>query len=445
MVYKDSMTKLTAHKSSPLKGTITIPGDKSISHRSIMFGALADGTTTITGLLEGEDVMATANAMRKMGAQITKNDNGSWTIQGTAGQLQQPNNVLEMGNSGTSTRLLMGIVAGHDITATFSGDASLNTRPMNRVITPLTQMGARIESSEGGTLPLTVKGSSALKSITYETPIASAQVKSCILLAGLNATGTTTVIENRLTRNYTENMLRDFGINVETKSLQGGAKDISITGGTTLKSTDISVPADPSSAAFAAVAAIITPGSDITLPNIGLNPTRDGLYRTLTDMNADLTITNKRIIAGEPVGDITAKYSPNLTGITVPASRVPDMIDEIPILSIAAACANGTTYMTDLAELRVKESDRLGITAANLKACGVGLEEGETTLTIHGTGTPPKGGTTIATHHDHRIAMAFLALGCATQKPITIDDATPIATSYPTFVKDMNTLGTDIK
>jgi len=349
-----------------------------------------------------------------------------------------------MGNSGTTTRLLMGIVASHDITATFSGDTSLNKRPMNRVIEPLEQMSARIEASEGGTLPLTVQGASDLKSITYTTPKASAQIKSCILLAALGAEGTTTVTESKLTRDYTEKMLTASGVSVTTNTTEDGITH-TITGKATLKATNITVPADPSSAAFATVAAIITPGSDITLPNIGLNPTRDGLYRTLIDMGAKLTISNKRTIAGEPVGDLSAQYSPNLKGITVPAERVPDMIDEIPVLAVAAACANGTTFLSGLAELRVKESDRLGVTAEGLKNCGVNLEEGEETLTIHGTGTAPKGGATIQIHHDHRIAMSFLVLGGITENPITIYDASPIATSYPSFVNDLNAHGTNIQ
>ena len=427
-----------------LTGIAYIPGDKSISHRSLMCGALAEGTTIIHGLLEGEDVLATAEAMRAMGAIITKNLDGSWTVTGTGGALKQPTEALDMGNSGTSTRLLMGLVAGHDISVTFHGDASLTKRPMSRVIKPLEEMGVTIQASEGGFLPLTVHGSNALKGITYDMPVASAQVKSCLLLAGLNAQGTTTVIENNPTRDHSENMLRAFGARLQTEPLQGGSTAISITGGQTLKATDITVPADPSSAAFPIAAAILHKGSEITCPNVGLSTTRDGLYKTLQEMGADLKITNKRTQGGEPVGDITVKGTGALKGITVPADRVPSMIDEFPILAVIASCAHGTTHMTNLAELRVKESDRLQVMADGLKACGVSLEIGEDTLTIHGTGTPPKGGTAIETHLDHRIAMSFLILSSVTREPLTLDDLTPIKTSFPTFIDLMESLGLPI-
>lgn len=439
------MTQLTARKSGALKGKADIPGDKSISHRSIMFGSLAQGVTIVTGLLEGEDVFATADAMRALGATITKHE-GIYTIKGIGiGNLQQPQTTLDMGNSGTSTRLLMGIIAGHNISATFEGDASLTKRPMGRVITPLQEMGATITAQDGGRLPLTVKGQAQLQSITYEMPVASAQVKSCLLLAGLTAKGTTSVIENHPTRDHTENMLRAFGVTVETKPLQGESKAISIKGGQTLKGTSIHVPADPSSAAFPVVAALLNKGSDITCKNVGLSPTRDGLYKTLIEMGADITITNKDTQGGEITGDLHIKGTNTLKGIIVPASRVPSMVDEFPILFVAAACAEGSTHMSGLAELRVKESDRLGVMAEGLKACGVKLEMTDDSLTIHGTGTPPKGGATIQTHLDHRIAMSFLVLGTVTEKPVRIDDAAPIKTSFPNFIDLMTTLGADIK
>lgn len=410
-----------------------------------MIGALTEGETIINGLLEGEDVYATADAMRALGAKVKREGNGNWRTQGVGiGNLQTPAAPLDMGNSGTSTRLLMGLVAAHNITATFVGDASLSGRPMNRVIKPLQQMGAKIESSEGGRLPLTVHGTDQLKPISYETPIASAQVKSCIMLAGLNTQGTTTITEDHPTRDHSENMLRHFGIDVETETHQGGAQSISVTGGGTLEPCLIQIPRDPSSAAFPVVAALINQDSDIVCNHIGLSPTRDGIYQTLIEMGADIDIKNKRTEAGEIIGDLHVKAIKPLQGITVPAERVSSMIDEFPILAVAASCAEGTTYMTGLAELRVKESDRLLVMAEGLKACGVNLEMGEDSLTIHGTGTPPTGGATVTTHLDHRIAMSFLILGTASQSPITIDDAAPIRTSFPNFVELMNDLGADI-
>lgn len=434
---------MTSNKSGPLSGSITVPGDKSISHRSLMLGALAEGETTITGLLEGEDVLHTADAMRAMGATINK-DGDVWSVSGVGlGQLQQPTEALEMGNSGTSTRLLMGLVAGHAITATFQGDASLSKRPMNRVIKPLEAMGAKFESNDGGTLPLTTQGASNISAIEYELPVASAQVKSAILLAGMTAEGRTTVVENKPTRDHTENMLRGFGVDVQTENLGEGRSRISLAGGQKLTACNINVPGDPSSAAFPTVAAVITEGSELHIQNVGMGPTRNGIYLTLKDMGADITLENERVQGGEAVADITVKGS-HLKGIDVPASRVPSMIDEFPVLAMAAACAEGTTTMTGLAELRVKESDRLLMVAEGLKACGVNLEMGEDSLTIHGTGKPPKGGATIATELDHRIAMSFLVLGTVTEEPIAVDDATPIQTSFPNFVELMNNLGCEV-
>lgn len=442
------MTQLTSHKINKLSGSILVPGDKSISHRSLMLGALAVGETTISGLLEGEDVLHTADAMRAMGAKIEKTDK-TWVVNGVGvGGLHQPYEPLEMGNSGTSTRLLMGLVGGHNIRATFTGDASLTKRPMNRVIVPLEMMGAEFEASEGGKLPLTVHGATDVLAIEYELPVASAQVKSSILLAGLNARGTTTVIENKPTRDHTENMLRGFGVDVETIDLGESRSRISVTGQQELKPCNIKIPGDPSSAAFPVVAAAINSGSELEIKNVAMGKTRNGLYLTLQEMGAELHLENARIEGGEAVVDIIIRGHNDLQGVDVPADRAPTMIDEFPILAMAAACANGTTRMTGLEELRVKESDRLLMIAEGLKACGVELEMGADSLTIHGNGKPPQGlkerGATIQTALDHRIAMSFLILGTVTDEPITIDDAAPIKTSFPNFVELMNGLGCKI-
>ena len=414
-----------------------------------MLGALAIGETTISGLLEGEDVLHTADAMRAMGAQIEKDQSGLWHVHGVGlGGLHQPDAPLQMGNSGTSTRLLMGLVSGHNITASFEGDASLTKRPMNRVTKPLEMMGAAFEASEGGTLPLTVTGAQDVLAIEYELPVASAQVKSAILLAGLNARGKTTVIESKPTRDHTENMLRGFGVDVETKLLDDGRLAVSVIGEQDLKPCTIHVPSDPSSAAFPAVAAAIIAGSQIHMPRIGMNERRTGLFTCLKEMGADISFENEREENGEKIADITVKGGP-LKGITIPEARVPSMIDEFPILAMAAACAQGTTHMTGLEELRVKESDRLLMVAEGLKACGVELEMGADSLTIHGNGKPPPGlkerGAKIATALDHRIAMSFLVLGAVTDEPIEIDDGAPIQTSFPTFISLMNDLGLKIE
>ncbi len=437
---------LHAKKSSSLLGATKIPGDKSISHRALMLGALTVGETIISGLLEGEDVLNTAQAMRQMGATITKGGDGLWRVHGVGiGGLQEPKVPLDMGNSGTSARLLMGLVAGHPIKAIFTGDASLSKRPMNRIIKPLEKMGAYFESQEGGRMPIAVQGATDTIAIEYRLPIASAQVKSALMLAGLNARGTTTVIEEKPTRDHTENMLRYFGLEVKEQILEDGARAISVTGQQELMPGALDIPGDPSSAAFPAVAALLQEGSDIQLSNVGVSERRNGLYLTLQEMGADITFAYERVEAGEKVADILIKGSGPLKGIDVPASRVPSMVDEFPILAVAAACAQGTTRMTGLAELRVKESDRLLMMANGLKLCGVNLEMGEDSLTIYGTGKPPKGGVTIETALDHRIAMSFLVLGGATKEPIRIDDATPIRTSFPDFAKLMNELGTHIE
>ena len=445
------MKPLTSRKTnSPLNGHVRTPGDKSISHRALMFGALTVGETMISGLLEGEDVLHTADAMRKLGAKIEKSSDGLWRTWGVGiGGLKQPDSPLEMGNSGTSTRLLIGLLGGHNISATFTGDASLSKRPMKRVITPLEMMGATFEATGGDKLPLTVTGPDDLLAIEYETPVASAQVKSAVLLAGLNARGTTTVIENKPTRDHTERMLTAFGVDVETTELEDGRLSISIAGQQELQPGAVDVPADPSSAAFPAVAAVLNEGSELTLPNVGISDRRNGLYLTLQQMGADIEFQNKRIQAGEEVADIVVRGTGPLKGIDVDPALVPSMIDEFPILAMAAACANGTTKMTDLAELRVKESDRLQMVADGLKACGVELEMGEDWLTIHGNGKPPRGlkpGTNafIETALDHRIAMSFLVLGTVTDEPVTVDDGTPIKTSFPNFEELMNELGCKI-
>jgi 3-phosphoshikimate 1-carboxyvinyltransferase len=440
-----SIQKLSSSQSKALRGTPKIPGDKSISHRSLMFGGIAIGETTIYGLLEGEDVIHTADAMRAMGADISKDSDNVWHCHGVGiGGLREPETVLEMGNSGTSTRLLMGLVGGHNITAQFSGDASLTKRPMNRIIKPLEMMGAKTVSREGGLLPLSLSGPKDTLAIEYKLPVASAQVKSAVMLAGLSAMGTTTVIEETPTRDHTENMLRAFGVPVEVENLENGAQAIHVTGQQDLKGTTVHVPSDPSSAAFPTVAALLNKGSEICMKNVLMNDRRNGIYTTLIEMGADITLENERIEAGENVADLVVKGTNTLRGIDVPSARVPSMIDEFPILAVAASLAEGATTMTGLEELRVKESDRLLMMYEGLKACGVNLEMGEDSLTIHGNGQPPKGGTEVKTALDHRIAMSFLILGGASENPITIDDSAPIKTSFPNFIDLMNDLGMNI-
>ena len=429
-----------------LAGTIRVPGDKSISHRSLMLGAVAVGETVIHGLLEGEDVLHTAAAMRLLGAQAERGGDGVWRVRGVGlGGLGEPAQVLDMGNSGTAARLLMGLVASHPITCVFTGDASLNKRPMARVTGPLEQMGARFVGRSGGRLPLTVVGSDRTVPITYRLPVASAQVKSAIILCGLNTAGTTTVIEAEPTRDHTELMLRHFGATVTTERLDDGALAVSVVGQPELTGREIVVPGDPSSAAFPAVAALLRPGSEVLLPGVGMNPHRTGLYTTLVEMGADIAFENRRDEAGEPVADLRVKHGP-LKGIVVPADRAPSMIDEYPILAAAAACAEGTTVMLGLKELRVKESDRLAMVADGLTKCGVKVEVGaDDSLTVYGTGKPPQGGATVATAMDHRIAMSFLVLGMASAEPVRVDDGAFIETSFPGFVDLMNGLGAKIE
>jgi 3-phosphoshikimate 1-carboxyvinyltransferase len=434
---------LVSRQSGALKGTLTPPGDKSISHRAIMLGGIAKGVTTIRGLLEGEDVLHTVAALRALGAVIDKNQDGLWTIKGRGlDGLRAAKQVLDMGNSGTAARLLIGLLSGRPFTSSFNGDASLCQRPMERVMTPLAQMGAVFKSTDGK-LPLSVTGSASPTPITYRLPVASAQVKSAILLAGLSAEGITSVIESVPTRDHTENMLRLFGARLTVEKQPGGTEVISLTGKSQLAGQSIVVPADPSSAAFPLVAALLRPDSNVTLKNVGLNPRRAGLIESLIEMGAMITLANKRDEGGEPVADLAVKGHA-LKGITVPAARAASMIDEYPILAVAAACAEGTTRMQELGELRVKESDRLALIAEGLKRCGVktGIEGDD--LIVHGTGKPPKGGTTIEAAMDHRIAMSFLVLGTATDEPVRIDDGSFIATSFPSFIEAMNVLGAQI-
>jgi 3-phosphoshikimate 1-carboxyvinyltransferase len=439
--------KLVARPVGPLRGRVRAPGDKSVSHRALMFGALALGETTVRGLLEGEDVLATAAALRALGAEVThEREAALWRVRGFGvGGGHEPADVLELGNSGTSARLLAGILASHPFTSVMTGDASLRRRPMQRVIEPLALMGARFEGREGGRLPLAIVGTDEMLPIEYRLPVASAQVKSAVLLAGLNIAGETTVIEPEATRDHTERLLRHFGAEVrvapaDPSAKGGGGKRITVVGWPELLGRDIVVPGDPSSAAFAVVAAAIRPGSDITVENVGINPLRAGLYQTLRDMGADIAFENERELGGEPVADLHVKGG-MLTGVEVPAERAPSMIDEYPILAIAAACAAGTTRMLGLAELRAKESDRLASVSAGLLANGVKHEMGAADLVVHGTGAAPTGGGLVATHLDHRIAMSFLVLGLAAREPVAVDDGSPIDTSFPGFVQLMNGLG----
>jgi len=436
---------LTSRKARSLTGSARIPGDKSISHRALMFGALAVGESIVHGLLEGEDVLRTADAMRALGAEIVRDDLGLWRLWGRGvGGLIEPPDILDMGNSGTGTRLLMGLVSAYPFTTFFTGDASLRSRPMRRVTVPLTQMGARFVTRGEGRLPVAVVGTGTPLAIEYETPVASAQIKSAILLAGLNTPGITTVIEREATRDHTELMLTGFGATVTTEALDGGGRRISIHGQPELTGRTVVVPADPSSAAFPVVAGLLTEDSSIRLPGIGINPLRTGLFTTLQEMGADLVFENEREENGEWVADLSVKTSA-LKGVDVPPERAPSMIDEYPILAVAAACADGATRMLGVGELRVKESDRLGAMAKGLAACGVSVEEDKDTLIVHGKGRPPKGGVTIAANLDHRIAMSFLVMGMVSQAPMTIDDASSIDTSFPGFKELMNGLGAQIE
>ena len=433
-------TPLRAKRSGPLVGTVRPPGDKSISHRALMLGALAVGETTVEGLLEGDDVMATAAALRAFGATVARTGPGAWKVNGVGvGGLMEPEAVIDFGNSGTGVRLAIGIAGGHAFASTFTGDASLTRRPMDRVLDPLRRMGIQALARSGDRLPATVKGPETLVPIEYRLPVPSAQVKSTILLAGLNSAGVTTVVEPTPTRDHTERMLAAFGAGNDIETGENGEKTIRLEGRRDLKPRTIQVPGDPSSAAFPIVAALIVEGSDITVENVLLNPTRTGLIDTLKDMGGDVTVANVRQVGGEEVGDVRVKAS-RLTGVAVPASRAPSMIDEYPVLAIAAAFAEGETLMDGVGELRLKETDRIAALAAGLKANGVATEASEDSLLIKG-GASVAGGGTVKTELDHRIAMSFLVLGLAAENPVTIDDAGTIATSFPEFREVMTGLG----
>ena len=432
------MPKLAALQSGPLKGRAAVPGDKSISHRALMFGALSLGETRIAGLLEAADVLATAGAVEMLGAEVAR-DGSEWIVRGRGiGGLTAPEGPLDFGNSGTGARLMTGIVAGHPIKAQFTGDASLCRRPMGRVLKPLRKMGLAVAEGDKDTLPLTLIGTDQLVPMRYVLPVPSAQVKSAVLLAGLSAPGETTVVEGEATRDHTEKMLTYLGAEISVEATPEG-RAITLRGQPILQGRPIRVPADPSSAAFLAAAALISPGSEIVIENVLVNPTRTGFYTTLREMGADITFEAERDQGGEPVADIRVRHSA-LRGVTVPPERAPSMIDEYPMLAALSAYAEGETFMQGLAELRVKESDRLAATEAGLKACDVESVAAGDTLRVRGKGRVPGGGL-IATDMDHRIAMAFLTLGLGADKPVTVDDVTMIDTSFPNFVALLTGLG----
>ncbi|MDE2487058.1 MAG: 3-phosphoshikimate 1-carboxyvinyltransferase [Alphaproteobacteria bacterium] len=435
--------QLTASRAGALSGRVRAPGDKSISHRALILGALASGETSIEGLLEGDDVLRTAHAMRAFGAEVVPLGQGRWRVLGHGG-FAEPADVVDCGNAGTGVRLIMGAAAGFDMAATFTGDESLRGRPMRRVLKPLGEMGATWAARTGDRLPLTIRGGN-LRRVSYRLPEPSAQVKSAVLLAALNAQGGAEVVEPEPTRDHTERMLRAFGATVEVVD-DIAARRISIAGGQRLKGTHVQVPGDPSSAAFPLVAALVTPGSEVTVEGVLLNPLRTGLFETLREMGADLTVDTAREAGGERVGDVTARHSA-LHGVIVPPDRAPSMIDEYPILAVAAAFADGPTVMRGLAELRVKESDRIALMAAGLAACGVGVEEEPEGLTVVGAARGNhgvRGGGRVATRGDHRIAMSHLVLGLASDAPVTVDEPGMIATSFPGFVELMRGLGGEI-
>lgn len=430
----------------PLSGIAEVPGDKSISHRSLILGAMAAGETVVTGLLEGEDVLDTAKAMRAFGAEVIRDDDGTWHVHGVGvGGFAEPDQVIDCGNSGTGVRLIMGAAATSPISVTYTGDASLNKRPMARVTDPLALFGCQAVGRSGGRLPMTLVGAAEPVPVRYQVPVPSAQVKSAVLLAGLCAPGQTVVIEKEATRDHTERMLAGFGAEITTEETDEG-RVITLTGQPELTPQVIAVPRDPSSAAFPVCAALITPGSDVLVPGIGLNPTRAGLFTTLQEMGADLTYENQREEGGEPVADLRAKYSPDMKGIDVPPARAASMIDEYPVLSVVAANATGVTNMTGVKELRVKESDRIEAMATGLRACGVTVEDGPDWWRVTGQGPGTvSGGATCASHLDHRIAMSFMVLGMSTRQPVRVDDGTPIATSFPIFEPLMAQLGADVR
>ncbi|MGC1427884.1 MAG: 3-phosphoshikimate 1-carboxyvinyltransferase [Albidovulum sp.] len=435
---------MTARRSGPLTGTADVPGDKSISHRALILGAMAVGETRVTGLLEGQDVLDTGAAMRAFGAELIRHGAGEWSVHGVGiGGFREPENVIDCGNSGTGVRLIMGAMATTPIAATFTGDASLRKRPMGRVTDPLALFGTRAYGRNGGRLPMTVVGACDPVAVRYTLPMPSAQVKSAVLLAGLNTPGQTVVIEAEPTRDHSERMLRGFGAEVSVEDSAEG-RLITLTGQPELRPQTVAVPRDPSSAAFPVAAALIVEGSDILVPGVSQNPTRNGLYLTLVEMGADISFENPREEGGEPVADLRVRASA-LKGIEVPEARAASMIDEYPILSVVAAFAEGSTVMRGVKELRVKESDRIDAMARGLEACGVRVEEEEDVLIVHGMGPGGvPGGGTCATHIDHRIAMSFMVLGLASKKPVNIDDGSPIATSFPVFEPLMAGLGAQI-
>ena len=434
---------MSSRRSGALSGTALIPGDKSISHRALILGALAVGRTHVTGLLEGQDVLDTAKAMQAFGATVERLGPGEWVVDGVGvGGFAEPASVIDCGNSGTGVRLIMGAMATTPISATFTGDASLSKRPMRRITDPLSLFGAEITAREGGLLPVTIKGAEDSVPVTYRTPVASAQIKSAVLLAGLNAPGQTVVIEAEPTRDHSERMLAGFGATITTEITDEG-RVITLTGQPELRGQTVAVPRDPSSAAFPVAAALIVPGSEIRVNGISRNPTRDGLYVTLAEMGADLTWENDRVEGGEPVADLIVCHSA-LKGVTVPADRAASMIDEFPILSVIAAMAEGTTVMNGVAELRVKESDRIDAMAQGLRANGVEVDETRDSMTVRGKGRIPGGAGPVATHLDHRIAMSFLVAGLAADAEIRVDDGAAIATSFPDFVPLMTALGADL-
>ena len=434
---------MTSRKSAPLKGVAHVPGDKSISHRSLILGALSVGETRITGLLEGADVLDTAKAMRAFGATVERLGDGEWVVQGVGvGGFAEPEDVIDCGNAGTGVRLIMGAMATTDIAATFTGDASLRSRPMGRITDPLALFGAESVGRSGGRLPLTLVGAADPVPVRYHTPMPSAQVKSAVLLAGLNVRGDTVVIEQEATRDHTERMLAGFGAEISTEVTEEG-RVITLKGQPELTGQVIAVPRDPSSAAFPVVAALLVEGSEVLVPNIGQNPTRNGLFTTLIEMGADIVFENERIEGGEPVADLRVRHSA-LKGVEVPPERAASMIDEYPILAALAATAEGPTIMRGVKELRVKESDRIDAMARGLEANGVTVEEGEDFLIVHGADKVPGGGL-CKTHLDHRIAMSFMCLGMAAEKPVKIDDAGAIETSFPDFLPLMERLGASFR
>ena len=431
---------ISRRATAPLAGSVTVPGDKSISHRALMFGALAVGETRIAGLLTGEDVLRTAAAMRALGAEVSRDADGTWRVAGRGiGGLVEPDDVLDMGNSGTAARLLCGILASHPIFAVMTGDGSLRRRPMRRVIDPLTACGARFGAREGGRLPLAVEGARDALPLEYRVPVPSAQVKSACLLCGLNAPGITRIEEPEATRDHSENMLRHFGATVRVTA-DGRARVIELSGQPELRAADVAVPGDPSSAAFLTAAALLVPGSRLTIEGVGLNETRCGLFTTLDEMGADIKVENRRVQGGEPVGDLVVTHGA-LHAVDVPWERAPTMIDEYPVLAVIAAHASGTTRMRGLKELRVKESDRMAATVSLLTANGARVEVEGDDMIVHGDGRPLTGGGLIETDLDHRIAMAALVLGVATEAPVMVDDGSVIDTSFPGFAALMNQAG----